>query len=293
VSGHDRITIVTVTGLKDGAEPAAHALMYSASQMPGARALMLSPQRPDNLADGVKHVKIAPMGYFEYSLFILYALRYFIETDFALIVQDDGWVVDGRNWRDEFLNYDYLGAPTHMAHIREGEGPAGYFRQFAWVDYWGKPGYDIKIAFNGGFSLRSKRMLEAPSQLGLGYHVPATMQLTYEPHQMRWPGDLPFEDVQLCCVMRDQLEAHGLRYAPLEVARTFAAEFLEDRLHANFDFSTLFGQHCPWRKIVPQADIAARPSVRYDQTYQELVNANEQFFAEHLHRLGYSIELKN
>ncbi|SAL48353.1 hypothetical protein AWB74_02212 [Caballeronia arvi] len=42
---------------------------------------------------------------------MLFALWRFIETEYALIVQDDGWILDIGNWSDEFLSYDYIGAP--------------------------------------------------------------------------------------------------------------------------------------------------------------------------------------
>ena len=35
----------------------------------------------------------------------------YIESDFALVVQDDGHIVNPNNWSDEFLAYDYIGAP--------------------------------------------------------------------------------------------------------------------------------------------------------------------------------------
>jgi len=71
----------------------------------------------------------------EYSRFILKDLNKYIETEFVLIIQADGFVIDGEQWDDNFLQYDLLGAPWPYDH-------------------------DRRIG-NGGCSLRSKKLLEA------------------------------------------------------------------------------------------------------------------------------------
>jgi hypothetical protein len=68
----------------------------------------------------------------DYSRFMVKELGSRIDTDFALVVQYDGFIVNGRRWRAQFLDYDYVGAP--------------------WPD--GGVG-------NGGFSLRSKTLMRA------------------------------------------------------------------------------------------------------------------------------------
>ena len=67
------------------------------------------------------------------SWFMLFMLWRVVHTDFALVVQDDGWVLDGKLWRDEYLNYDYIGAPTHLAHVLTPEGDY-WSRGFAWAE---------------------------------------------------------------------------------------------------------------------------------------------------------------
>lgn len=68
----------------------------------------------------------------EYSEFIIKKLNYFFQTEYVLICQHDGYVLDGNCWDDEFLKYDYIGAP--------------------WLYV------DGKNVGNGGFSLRSKEL---------------------------------------------------------------------------------------------------------------------------------------
>jgi len=57
-----------------------------------------------------------------------------VETDFALMLEWDGGIVDPKKWVPEFFDYDYIGAP--------------------WVVRPGDP-YDVG---NGGFTLMSKRL---------------------------------------------------------------------------------------------------------------------------------------
>lgn len=68
----------------------------------------------------------------DYSRFMCQELWRYITTSHVLVIQHDGFVLDASAWTDEFLEYDYIGAP--------------------W-DY--KDGRNVG---NGGFSLRSKRL---------------------------------------------------------------------------------------------------------------------------------------
>ena len=71
----------------------------------------------------------------EYSYFILAKLDKYIRTKFCLVTQWDSWVIDSKFWDSDFLNYDYIGA------------------------IW--PHFSENQIGNGGFSLRSKRLLES------------------------------------------------------------------------------------------------------------------------------------
>ena len=67
-----------------------------------------------------------------YSAFMIKELDKYFDTDFVLVTQHDGWVLDDTAWSDEFMQYDYIGASW-----LEREGPN---------------------VGNGGFSLRSKKL---------------------------------------------------------------------------------------------------------------------------------------
>lgn len=68
-----------------------------------------------------------------YSVWMLTECHKYIDTDHVLVVQRDGWILNPDKWEDDWLQYDYL-APV--------------FNQ-----------YDI--VGSGGFSMRSKRLMQA------------------------------------------------------------------------------------------------------------------------------------
>lgn len=84
----------------------------------------------------------------EYSRFVIKDLYKFIETDFVLIIQHDGYVLDGKQWNDSLLNYDYIGSR------------------------WMYPENERAVG-NGGFSLRSLKLMTA---LGLDNFIIVTEQ---------------------------------------------------------------------------------------------------------------------
>jgi hypothetical protein len=132
------------------------------------------------LPAGVRAVPIAPLtSIAAYSRFMLERVGPLVNTSHVLVVQWDGFVIDAGRWRPEFLQYDYIGAPwPHVA----GRHRVG----------------------NGGFSLRSRRLLQAIPPLPADFDEP--------------------EDAFIGRTLRPALEAQGLRFAPEPLARAFAVE---------------------------------------------------------------------
>ncbi len=161
---------------------AAQALQRSMAQADFARVLLFTHGLgPQGVAPGIEVVDVGPIASgAAYSQFVLRQLPGYIETSHVLVTQWDGFVRDASAWQPEFLDWDYIGAP--------------------WPD---QPAQ--RQVGNGGFSLRSRRLLQA----GLD---PCIVQ------------EHP-EDLMLCRQYRDVLEArHGLRFAPAALARGFAFE---------------------------------------------------------------------
>lgn len=114
-----------------------------------------------------------------YSDFVLRKLHSEISTEHVLLVQWDGFVVNASAWDDAFLNCDYLGA--------------------AWPQFT-----DGHVVGNGGFSLRSKRLLAATAKL---------------------PKTEEAEDLAICRTWRRTLEQdHGLKFGSVTMADRFSYE---------------------------------------------------------------------
>ncbi|SAL48371.1 hypothetical protein AWB74_02214 [Caballeronia arvi] len=280
------ITLVSVTGLND-AQGAAFALEFSRRQMPGASALLLSPCVPDYLPPEVRHRAIAPMSFKEYSLFMLFALWRVVETDYALTIQDDGWLLDAANWSDEFLEYDYVGAPVQLGRVEKPEG-IYWMKDFSWYAEIGKPDTRVIPVLNGGFSLRSRRMLRALiDHPQIRMEIPPPQIDEDGPIRMSWFNDATHEDVQLSGVLRPELEAVGLRFPPLEVAARFAFEQAAFG-HMGGDPMRVFGMHGTWRRLTS----IDPPIVRYNEKRSYLADDHpfEPSVIRMLEHRGYRVE---
>lgn len=265
MSFHD-ITIVNIDGRLGDATGGQLAICASQRQLPGARGLLLTPERPARLLDGIEHQAIQRLGYMEYGLFVIYALHALIKTEFALIVQDDGWVINGDQWRPDFFNHDLIGAPIHLARVVMNSGQVSYCRHFEWLAHMGLPDRRVDLVMNGGFTLRSKRLLQAPSRYRLPFVLPPVTGLQGPKWTMAWESDSHLEDVHLCLDMRQALLDAGIRYAPLELARLFAFEHLCPSLHDGLDLTQVLGHHSALRKLVSFDP----PTVRYAQALPDL-----------------------
>ncbi len=133
-----------------------------------------------------------------YSEFMLRGLLPHIATTHLLVVQWDGYLLDATQWDAEFLQHDYIGAPLRHQTPERAVG-------------------------NGGFSLRSRRLLQALMD-------PAMV--------VRHP-----EDICISHDNRPRLEReHGIRFAPLPLAARFAYERLLPS-GPTFGFHGLFNMH--------------------------------------------------
>jgi hypothetical protein len=126
----------------------------------------------------------------EYSRFMIYELKNHIETDFVLVVQYDGFVINPNYWDDIFFEYDYIGAPWPKNKFFNDEN------------------VNIRVG-NGGFSFRSKKILELPSKLEIPFN-------SYKGYYN--------EDGFLTAAHRKTLIENGVKYAPVEIAGKFSKE---------------------------------------------------------------------
>lgn len=119
----------------------------------------------------------------QYSRFIIDETYKHIKASHVLIFQHDGFVNNWKEWDNEWMQYDYIGAP-----------------------WWYNDGMDVG---NGGFSLRSKRLME----------ILATDKY------IKYVGLYHPEDDVICRKYRKYLEAiYDIKFAPLDVAERFSFE---------------------------------------------------------------------
>ena len=114
-----------------------------------------------------------------YSDFCIRHLWKYFETSHCLIVQHDGWIVNPAAWRDEWLEYDYIGC----------------------VSEWSEEGVTGKGG-NGGFSLRSRRLMELAARIADETHEEDVILSHARPRGRR-----------------DDFESAGLKFAPNSVQR--------------------------------------------------------------------------
>ncbi|OOF68742.1 DUF5672 family protein, partial [Rodentibacter caecimuris] len=196
------------------------------------------------LPDYIEHIEVKPFSYFEYNFFMLYSLGRLIKTDFALIVQNDGWVMNGQNWRDEFFDYDYIGAsvPTFV-EVQHNQYICHHSRKH-WLQHYPDVPENMYESQNGGFSLRSRRLLNASRELGLAMSVMPPLAIDQYPVSLQWQPTAPhIEDTFLTTIKRRFLEEQGFRFAPREIATRFSVETLMVHIICGTPLEEVMGVH--------------------------------------------------
>lgn len=141
---------------------------------------------PQKVADDVKHqftTVVAEFDYQDYSKFMLQELRKYVEHDYVMTIQYDSCIINGAMWNSDLLKYDYVGAP--------------------WPNQW------VNRVGNGGFSLRSRKFLEATAML---------------PYNKTGVKDLDAEDFYACVSCYHWMSEVGIKFAPVMLAREFCVE---------------------------------------------------------------------
>jgi hypothetical protein len=118
-------------------------------------------------------------------------------NEYVLLIQDDGHIVNPNLWDDNFLKYDYIGAPWPFEESwisLQSEQQRDYMKQ----------NFQKNRVGNGGFSLRSRKFLEFSSQ--------------YK------SCDGHGEDSFLCTRKYEDAIEYGIKFAPFELAIKFSYE---------------------------------------------------------------------
>lgn len=157
------------------------------------KVILVSHELPENLPDYVEH-KYYPeiKDIMDFNILMFRNVGQFVETSHALFCQDHAFVDRADLWEDDWLQFDYIGSPWQ---IRENS-------------YIADNGERVRVG-NGGFSLRSSKLM----RLSLELNIPLVHEQGY------WN-----EDGNVCCYHRSKFLAHGIKYAPVEVAARFSYE---------------------------------------------------------------------
>ena len=147
----------------------------------------------------------------DWSHLLWYRVPEKVTTTHALIIQYDSWIINPAQWSDDWLQYDYIGAPWWYA---DGSPNVG----------------------NGGFSLRSKRLMDHLAKYRTAYPL------------------VHPEDDALCRRYGPALAWEGFRFAPPEVAARFSFERSYPRDWVPFGFHGQFN----WPLVLSPAQIEAR-----------------------------------
>lgn len=205
----DNVTLVAVSTVKY--QETLYALRASMKDINFYEVLFLT-DKSNIHWDGIKEVKIPKLDYDAYGDFIIYELHKFIKTSHCLIIQYDGFIINSKLWKSSFLKYDYIGAP-----FQKRKSDPNYARDANGTFY---------SVGNGGFSLRSKRLLEAPSKYNL--------------KRTEWSVNSN-EDGFFCVEHRAFLENKGYKWPDSDIAKQFSIE--SGLLSFHFYFHKSFGFH--------------------------------------------------
>ena len=169
----------------------------------------------------IKNLKTIPLSHIrnmsDYSHFMIKELNQYIRTSHVLTIQWDGFVINSDAWKDEYLKYDYIGAP------------------------W--PFETGTVVGNGGFSLRSKKLLEALQDGDI--------------------KDIQPEDQCICITNKELLKSrYQIDIAPVELAEKFAFEFSAPLpksfgFHGFFHFPKFLNDEelCSFIKDMPESSV--------------------------------------
>ena len=178
-----------------------NSLLYSSNDINFNRIILFSHIIPTNIVDKIEHISVPKGSYIDSSKFSLYELYKYIDTEFVISIQTDGFIINPHLWNPEFFNYDYIGAPwPDDPHFSDQSGT-------------------IHRVGNGGFVLKSKKLLELSRMVSNNDR-----------------GD----DEVICIWLKKSFEDRGCKFAPVELAMKFSLELpieeCEHNLNNTFGF---------------------------------------------------------
>ena len=187
----------------------------------------------------------------DYNFFCLKNMWAFVKTEFALVIQYDGMAANRNAWSEDFLNYDYIGAP--------------------WPDRFNWIRKDEKVG-NGGFSLRSAKLLESLRDPIIQPNIDFTSSI----EDRRFSNEDASIGQGYSKYLRNK---HGIKFASVELANTFSHEWCNPTgetfgFHGMWNFPLFFDEDTVIEHLL---DIPK--NYWYNDKYEMLI--------ENCHKRGY------
>jgi len=131
----------------------------------------------------------SPLNYEDFAKFTIFEFYKAVETKRFITYHLDGYILNPHKWKDQFLDYDYIGAP--------------------WANSWkGEENLEPINVGNGGFSIRNVEFMKCVASIA---------------HYENYNGVLG-EDVYISVKLEKYLKKIGFTYAPIEIAKQFSVE---------------------------------------------------------------------
>ncbi len=157
-----------------------------------------------------------------YSIFMLKEIYKYVDTKFMLVVQSDGFIINPDSWDNKWKQYDYIGP---------------LFNQW-------------DIVGNGGFSFRSRALMEFMSKLFPFWNI------TESDADRLQSGMSCYEDGAISMNYRELINVNGFKIAPPEIGGRFATG--GNKTDAYFH-EYPFGFHGCWRTIDLNTGLVLNP----------------------------------
>jgi hypothetical protein len=204
----DNVTLICIDGVEK-LKSSIEAIKNSINKIQFTNVILLTCGNIDK-NDYCEIIKIPKMNWNQYNEFVITEFGNYFNTDFALLCQDDGYISNPEMWSDEFLKYDYIGAPWPqdlinqlMFNLEKGVDLNGKgFKQELKLPNYNSNNYRVG---NGGFALRSKRLCELTKHFKNKY--------------LNKP-----EDNIISIYEKEYIEKSGMKIAPVELAAKFSVE---------------------------------------------------------------------
>jgi len=216
----DNITLVAISSVR--IEATIKALLYSCKDIKFNKIKLISHEKPKDLPSIISYDKCSKINDInQWNRSVIYELPQHIDTEYCILIHDNGFIVNPDSWRNEFLNYDYIGAPWPLPNDN--------------FSYRDKNNNIIRVG--NSVSLRSKKLLDIPNKLNLEWK-------SYHGYSN--------EDGYICVNNKHIYIENGCKFAGIEIAKYFSHESMIPEIQniKPFAFHNYYGSNIIYPKFV-------------------------------------------